>query len=199
MQTNNEIICIAPSIFRKVLKLMGNRFEISIVDEEEHTANNKIDAAVAEIKRIEALLTTFSETSQTNLINRNAGIAPVKVDRELFDLLTRCNHISRITQGAFDITYGSADKRFWNFDKQMKSLPDAETAKQHVMLINFRNVILDEETQTVFLKEPGMADRLRRNRKRICCTKSENGFATTRRAKRYCKCSRRSYGMGLSA
>ncbi len=156
MQTNKDIICIAPSVFRKVLKLMGNRFEISIVDKHEFAANKKIDAAVEEIKRIEALLTTFSETSQTNLINRNAGISPVRVNGELYDLISRCHHISRITQGAFDITYGSADKCFWNFDKEMKSLPDAETAKEHVRLINYRNVISDEATQTVFLKEPGM-------------------------------------------
>ncbi|MEO5942303.1 MAG: FAD:protein FMN transferase [Ferruginibacter sp.] len=156
MQISNDTLFIAPSVFKKVLKLMGNRFEISVVDENAKHADEKIYAAVAEIKRIETLLTTFSETSQTNLINRNAGITPVKVDRELFELLVRCNHISRITQGAFDISYGSADKRFWNFDKDMKSLPDADTAKEQVKLINYRNVILNEKEQTVFLKEAGM-------------------------------------------
>jgi thiamine biosynthesis lipoprotein len=156
MQISNDTLCIAPSLFKKVLKLMGNRFEISVVQENSKQADEKICAAVAEIKRIETMLTTFSETSQTNLINRNAGIAPVKVDRELFELLVRCNHISRITQGAFDITYGSADKRFWNFDKDMKSLPDADIAKEQVKLINYRNVILDEKEEKVFLKETGM-------------------------------------------
>ena len=156
MLTDNDTLCIAPSIFRKVVKLMGNRFEISVVSENIKEADENISAAIEEIKRIENLLTTFSETSETNLINRNAGIAPVKVSSEIFNLLIRCSHISRLTQGAFDITYGSANKSFWNFDKEMKSLPDAETAKEQVKLINYRNVLLDEKEQTVFLKEPGM-------------------------------------------
>src|SRR6185436_16442167 len=61
-----------------------------------------------------------------------------------------------LTQGAFDITYGSADKRFWNFDTSMTSLPDPAEARQGVRLINFRNVELDAANSTVFLKEPGM-------------------------------------------
>ncbi|MBK7560007.1 MAG: FAD:protein FMN transferase [Chitinophagaceae bacterium] len=147
---------IAPSIYRKVLKLMGNRFEITVVSDNEKDALTRIDEAVGEISRIEKLLTTFKEDSQTNLINRNAGMAPVKVDREVFDIIKRSKRISEVTQGAFDITYGSVDKKLWNFDKGMTSLPDAETAKNAVHLINYRNVILDEKKCTVFLKEKGM-------------------------------------------
>ena len=149
-------LTIAPTIHRKVLKLMGNRFEITVVSENEKWAFTRIDEAIAEISRIERLLTTFSESSQTNLINRNAGIAPVKVDKEVFDLIQRSKRISDITQGAFDITYGSVDKKLWNFDKTMTSLPDPATAKKAVHLINYRNVILDEKNCTVFLKEKGM-------------------------------------------
>ncbi|MFZ1261923.1 MAG: FAD:protein FMN transferase [Chitinophagaceae bacterium] len=135
---------------------MGNRFEITVVSDNEKDALTRIDEAVGEISRIEKLLTTFKEDSQTNLINRNAGMAPVKVDREVFDIINRSKRISEVTQGAFDITYGSVDKKLWNFDKGMTSLPDAETAKNAVHLINYRNVILDEKKCTVFLKEKGM-------------------------------------------
>jgi len=155
MQTNNAD-CITPSLYKKVLKLMGNRFEISVVADQEYRANECIAGAVDEIRRIEKLLTTFDESSQTNLINRNAGIAPVKVDKEVFDLIQRSKKISQITQGSFDITYGSIDKKLWNFDQTMKSLPDPRTAKQLAGLINYRNVMLDENNLTVFLKEKGM-------------------------------------------
>jgi thiamine biosynthesis lipoprotein len=149
-------LTITPAIHRKVFKLMGNRFEITVVSENEKWADRRIDDAVAEISRIEKLLTTFSESSQTNLINRNAGIAPVKVDKEVFDIIQRAKKISDITQGAFDITYGSVDKKLWNFDKTMTTLPDPVTAKKAVHLINYRNIILDEKNCTVFLKEKGM-------------------------------------------
>ncbi|MBU1373111.1 MAG: FAD:protein FMN transferase [Bacteroidetes bacterium] len=143
-------------VFKQAMKLMGNQFEISVVAEDEAFADEKINDAVAEIKRIEQLLTTFRHDSQTNQINENAGIKPVKIDSEVFHLIQRSLRISEISQGAFDITYGSLDKRFWNFDKDMDSLPDKELAKQSVALINYKNVILDAEGQTVFLKEKGM-------------------------------------------
>lgn len=135
---------------------MGNRFTISVVSEDGAWAESQIEAAIVEISRIEKLLTTFSDDSQTNRINQNAGIKPVKVDKEVFDLIQRSLRISSLTDGAFDISYGSIDKRFWNFDKEMTSLPDAEAAKESVRLINYNNVMLDTENQTVFLKEKGM-------------------------------------------
>jgi thiamine biosynthesis lipoprotein len=152
----SNTLTISPTLYRKELKLMGNSFEITVVSDNERTALARIDDAVAEISRIEKLLTTFNDSSQTNLINRNAGIAPVKVDKEVFDIIQRSKRISEVTQGAFDITYGSVDKKFWNFDKTMTSLPDTQLARQSVHLINYRNVILDEKKGTVFLKNKGM-------------------------------------------
>ena len=151
-----EILPHKTQVYKRVLRLMGNRFEISVVDDAEETANQHIDAAVEEIRRIEKLLTTFDTTSQTNQINQYAGEHPVKVDQEVFELIKRSKIISQLTQGAFDITYGSVDKRLWNFDQEMKALPDAETAARMVRLINYRNVIMDEKKGTVFLKEAGM-------------------------------------------
>ncbi|MDE3234959.1 MAG: FAD:protein FMN transferase [Bacteroidota bacterium] len=143
-------------VYKKSMKLMGNQFEISVVADKEAWAFDKIDKGVAEIQRIERLLTTYKEDSETNAINRMAGIAPVKVSTETYQLVERSLRISQVTQGAFDITYGSVDKRLWNFDTTMKALPDKELAKQMVRLINYRNVILNPEEQTVFLKEAGM-------------------------------------------
>jgi thiamine biosynthesis lipoprotein len=143
-------------VYNKSLKLMGNRFQLSAVSETEERANEAIDASIGEIQRIERLLTTFSEESETALINRNAGICPVTVSRETFDLIHRSIRISEITQGAFDITYGSVDKRLWNFDSNMNKLPDAQTASRMVRLINYRNVLLNRTDLSVLLKEKGM-------------------------------------------
>jgi FAD:protein FMN transferase len=144
------------SIFKKEMLLMGNQFEITVVSEEEDWAYKRIDEGVEEIKRIEKILTTYKDDSETNLINKNAGIQPVKVSAEVFNLIERSIRISNFTQGSFDITYGSIDKRLWNFDKNMKSLPDPRKAKKMVRLINYKNIILDYTEQTIFLKEKGM-------------------------------------------
>ena len=135
---------------------MGNNFEISVVAHEELWALEKIDLAVQEIQRIEKLLTTYNEQSETNLINKNAGIKPVKVSAETLQLIQRSLRISEITQGAFDISYGSVDKSLWNFDTKMQSLPDSVTAKKMVRLINYRNIIINSDDYTVYLREKGM-------------------------------------------
>jgi thiamine biosynthesis lipoprotein len=142
--------------FRRSQRLMGNTFEITVVSEDESWANNMIDKAVGEIQRIEKLLTTFAGDSQTNTVNSFAGIRPVKVDREVFDLVRRSLRISEITNGAFDLSYGSVDKRLWNFDKTMTSLPDPAVAKSMVRLINYRNILLNDFDCTIMLKEKGM-------------------------------------------
>src|SRR4051812_1296121 len=100
--------------FKRTERLMGNSFEITVVADNETWAQEKIALAVLEIQRIEKLLTTFDDSSQTNQINKHAGIRPVQVDREVFDLIERSIKISNLTDGAFDITYGSVDKRLWN-------------------------------------------------------------------------------------
>jgi len=135
---------------------MGNHFEFTVVSPDAAWANARIDEAVAEVKRIESLLTTFDTLSQTYQINASAGITPVKVDSEVFNLIARSLRISALTQGAFDITYGSIDKRLWNFDQTMTALPDETTARKMVRLINYKNVELDERNTTVFLKHKGM-------------------------------------------
>jgi thiamine biosynthesis lipoprotein len=143
-------------VYSKSLKLMGNRFQLSAAGESEEWAHHCIDAGIAEIQRIEKLLTTYSEESETALINRNAGIKPFSVSKETFDIIERSIRISRITQGAFDITYGSIDKRLWNFDVNMKALPDLTTAKKMTKLINYRNILLDKKDLSVMLREKGM-------------------------------------------
>lgn len=145
-----------PEEFRKSQMLMGNAFEITVVDDDENKACQHIEAAVVEIQRIEKLLTTFNDNSQTNLINQHAGIKPVKVDREVFDLIERSIRISRITDGYFDISYGGIDKSFWNFDRNMEQLPDPKLIQEHLKLVNYENILLNPDEQTVFLKEKGM-------------------------------------------
>lgn len=143
-------------LYKRALRLMGNRFEITVVSDNEGWASVRIDDAVAEIQRIEKLLTTFSDDSDTNRVNRYAGIMPVIVAPEVIQLVKRAMLLSGITQGAFDITYGSVGKALWNFDTGMTALPDRQTAKKMVRLINYRNIVVDEKNNTLFLREKGM-------------------------------------------
>lgn len=143
-------------LHKECMKLMGNQFEISVVANSKNYAHDCITKAVEEIKRIENLLTTFNDCSETNLINAAAGIHPVQVSEETFRLIQRSIRISNVTQGAFDITYGSIDKNLWNFNLNMQTLPDAHTAKKMVRPINYKNIELNENDFSVLLKHKGM-------------------------------------------
>lgn len=154
MEVNSHVSI--PVEFRRTEKLMGNMFTITVVAEDEDWAQGRISMAIEEIRRIERLLTTFNEQSQVNRVNQFAGIQPVTVDREVFELVKRSLKISALTDGAFDITYGSVDKRLWNFDPTMTTLPDEQTAREMVRLINYKNIILDETACSIMLKEKGM-------------------------------------------
>lgn len=141
--------------YTKVVKLMGSRFEITVVAPTKEDADEYIQKAIDEITRIELLISEWDSKSQTSEINRQAGIKAVKVDQELFDLIKRSIQISKLTQGAFDISFASMDK-IWKYDGSMKTMPSEEEIKKSVEKVGFQNIILDEENLTVFLKNSGM-------------------------------------------
>ncbi len=134
---------------------MGSRFDITVVAPDSIEAHSFIDLAVAEITRIEKLISSWDPNSQTSEINRNAGIKAVKVDRELFDLIDRSLGISKLTDGAFDISYASMDK-IWKFDGSMTKMPTEDEIKSSVSKIGYKNILLDKENSTVFLVNIGM-------------------------------------------
>ena len=138
---NNDL-----NIFRRTLRLMGNRFEISVVGNDPVWADSCIDAAVTEISRVEKLLSAFNDDSQINEINRNAGVKPVRINAEIYRLIDRSLKISELTQGTFDITYHAADKK----------LDVQKIERSSVKFTNYKKVLLDDENTTVFLKEKGM-------------------------------------------
>jgi len=133
---------------------MGTRFEITLVSTQE-SANQYLNAAQGEIERIERLISSWDANSQTAEINRQAGITPVKVAKELYDLIARSIEISKITQGAFDISYAALDP-VWFFDGRMKAVPSESERLKSVQNIGFKDLVLNAKEQTVYLPKKGM-------------------------------------------
>ena len=142
-------------VHKRKLAMLGSPFEITVVAKDTIQANEFIDLAVNEVKRIENLISDWIPTTQISEINRNAGLKPIKVDTEVFELVTRANKISKLTNGAFDISYASMDK-IWKFDGSMKVMPTPEAIKKSVEKIGYQNIILNEKDKTIFLKTEGM-------------------------------------------
>ncbi|WP_452230096.1 FAD:protein FMN transferase [Lacinutrix sp. MEBiC02404] len=142
-------------VYSKTIKLMGSRFDISVVANSKEEGEAFINIAVEEITRIEQLISSWDENSQTSLINNQAGIKPIKVASELFQLIERALKISKLTNGAFDISYASMDK-IWKFDGSMTAMPSEDIIKQSVDKVGYQNILLNHQEQTVFLKRKGM-------------------------------------------
>ncbi|MGO4821752.1 MULTISPECIES: FAD:protein FMN transferase [unclassified Flavobacterium] len=140
---------------RRTLSMLGSPFEMTVVAKDIPEADHFIDMAVAETSRLEHLISDWIPTTTISEVNRNAGIKPVKVPKEVFDLVQRSIKISELTSGAFDISYASMDK-IWKFDGSMTQMPTPEEIKNSVARVGYQNIILDASNSTVFLKNVGM-------------------------------------------
>lgn len=139
--------------FRREALLMGSAFEF-IVAAAEDRGEALLDAGIREVQRLEYLLTEFSETSQTALVNRTAGGAPVAVDPEVYALLQRCVTLSRLSQGAFDITAGAL-KKLYNFKGETLLWPDPVTREATLKKTGFGHIRFFDDYR-VALAKPGM-------------------------------------------
>ena len=140
---------------KRTLSMLGSPFEMIVEAKDIPEADGYIDMAVAEVTRVEHLISDWIATTPISEVNRNAGIKPVKVPQEVFDLVQRSIKISELTSGAFDISYASMDK-IWKFDGSMTRMPTPEEIKNSVSKVGYKNIILDASKSTIFLKNEGM-------------------------------------------
>jgi len=134
--------------------LMGTDISFVVLSADEKKAHNAIDVALAEIKRIEDLMTDWRESELTSL-NRSAAIVPVKVDPEIFFLIEEALKVSKLTQGAFDISYASVGA-LWDFSRRRSIPPQDADIKQALSRVDYRSIEIDSSKKTVFFKKPGM-------------------------------------------
>jgi len=134
---------------------MGSRWGITLVAIDSVNTEQNIDRVIAEVTRIENLISDWIPESQVSQINSQAGLRPVKVDREVFELTQRAISLSKVTDGAFDISFAAMD-RIWKFDGSLTEMPSAEIIKKSVEKVGYKNIILDSINSTIFLKTQGM-------------------------------------------
>lgn len=154
------IICLsgisqAQVLHKEKTMLLGSPFEITVVAQDSIEGKLFCTEAINEVKRVENLISDWIPTTEISTVNKNAGIQPIKVSEEVFSLVERALQISKLTNGAFDISYASMDK-IWKFDGSMKQMPTAEAIKKSVERVGYQKVILNKEKQTIFLQDKGM-------------------------------------------
>ena len=147
--------CNAQVLLKKQTTLMGSIFNFTVVDKDSTLAKSHIAEAIEEIERIENLISEWKPETQISQVNQNAGIKPVRVDREVFELTKRAIDYANITDGAFDISIAALDQ-IWKFDGSMDTLPNEEAVKKSIENVGYQSIILDSINCTIFLAKKGM-------------------------------------------
>ena len=127
----------AQEVYQRSFSKMGSGFELTLIAEDAQSGEQFLAEGIAEIERIERLISSWDPASETSQVNRMAGEAPVKVSDELFELVQRAKAISRLTDGAFDVTYASVDP-IWFFRGETITPPDSSEIAASVAKIGFQ-------------------------------------------------------------
>lgn len=133
--------------------IMGTRIAVELWADDAKQGNAAIDAVLAEMRRIDEAMSTYKPTSELSIVNARAASEPVTISAELFDLLTTALEFSRLTHGAFDMTYASVGY-LYDFRKRIR--PDEQQIEANLPGIDFRHVLLDRVQRTVRYARPGV-------------------------------------------
>ncbi|MFK5914259.1 MAG: FAD:protein FMN transferase [Woeseiaceae bacterium] len=138
--------------FKADRAIMGTAIHVELWHTDKKTAEQSIQFVITEMHRIDALMSPFKKDSEISLINAQAAKHPVKISNELFKLIQRTIEISKLSHGAFDITFSSVGQ-FYDYRK--KRQPTAKELSNHLKKINYKNIKLDQSKQTIFFTQTG--------------------------------------------
>ena len=137
------------------LEAMATRFELLLAGDDPARLRAAGEEALREIERVEGLLSRYRPSTAIAAINAAAGGEPVRVDPRVLALLRRCAELTRLTDGAFDITIGPL-LRAWGFVGGSGRAADPEALARARDLVGMEWVELDAATSTVRLARAGM-------------------------------------------
>ncbi|MFZ5861961.1 MAG: FAD:protein FMN transferase [Nitrospirota bacterium] len=137
-----------PVLVSEERALMGTQVIVKAVGNDREQLRRAVNAAFDEVSRLERLMSNFLPETELSRINQQAGVAPVAVSRELLQVIQRSLFFSRLSDGAFDISFASVGK-LWNFRAGV--IPDPAAVKAQLPFVDYRKVRVDDDHSTVFL------------------------------------------------
>ncbi|HEU5293493.1 MAG TPA: FAD:protein FMN transferase [Burkholderiaceae bacterium] len=133
--------------------IMGTAIHVELWADDAAPAQRAIDAVMAEMHRIDRLMSPFKVDSELSRVNRDAARHPVPVGVETFGLIERSLHFSQLSDGAFDITYAAVGRLY---DYRQGVAPDAAALQRARQCVGWRQLVLDAKAGTVGFARPGM-------------------------------------------
>jgi thiamine biosynthesis lipoprotein len=139
--------------YRRAEAIMGTEISVELQAASQADAEVAIAAVIAEMHRIDATMSPHKPDSELSLVNAGAAAGPVAVSEGMFGLLSRALEFSRLTGGAFDITFASAGHLY---DYRAGIAPDASALADALPLIDWRHVQLDHAARSVRFARAGV-------------------------------------------
>lgn len=133
--------------------IMGTRIVVELWADSREQGDAAVEAVLAEMRRVDRDMSTYKSTSEVSRVNAEAAKAPLRISPELFDLLTQALEYSRITDGAFDITYASVG---YMYDFRRHVRPGQAQIDKALPAINYRHILLDPKAHTVKFAQSGV-------------------------------------------
>jgi thiamine biosynthesis lipoprotein len=147
--------CARTRTVQKTETIMGTEVTITVTTPSTDVGEAAIDAGMAELRRLDAMMSLYKDTSEITKVNLAAGKTPVKVSPEMIEVVERAAEISRVSGGVFDVTIGPLVVLWQMRLKEGKIPTDTEIARIRP-LVNYKNIAIDRKASTIFLKKPGM-------------------------------------------
>lgn len=138
---------------RREAPIMGTRVAVEVWVEQAQAGEQALADVMAEMERINKLMSPYIEASELSRINESAGSEGVVVSQELFDLIRRAIEFGRLSEGAFDITYASVG-HLYQYREQIR--PSVAQREKAVALVDYHLIKLDAEQRRVTLPRAGM-------------------------------------------
>jgi FAD:protein FMN transferase len=126
--------------------IMGTAIRVELWHEDPAMGESALDAVMEEMHRVDRAMSPFKPESELSRLNREAAKAPVRVSSEMFELVARSIEFSKLSEGAFDITFASVGCMF---DYRNGVKPTAEQVAAALPSINYRHIRLDPRQCTI--------------------------------------------------
>ena len=136
--------------FKADRAIMGTAIHVELWHTDKEVAEKNIQRVFDEMHRIDLLMSPYKKDSEVSLINKDATKHPVKISSELFNLIKKSLNISKLSNGAFDITFASVG---YLYDYRKRQNPTKEEINERLKSINYRNIKLDNIKQTIFITQ----------------------------------------------
>jgi len=139
----------------KAERIMGCIVEIKAFSADAAECQKAVDDAFEQMQLVDKLMSTYKPESEISQLNRLAGLHLLKVSPQVMEVIRESKRYSELTGGAFDVTVGPLVE-LWGFKNKNWQFPAVSEIQRILPLVNYKNILLDEEAQRVKLKLAGM-------------------------------------------